>query len=477
MEAKVEGAKEEHSELLCNLQKGDMVLRRSCPEGEGSTSVMVWLDSGNVTLNVSGASGALKKMPPAPVLGTGNIPEPVKVEKKKKGGDGSPKSGEGDEEIVNGVDLLLPLTVEAEIASWHVRNLIGHAKTFKVLALAPSGQMCVTCDSASAAGGVNFPMKCIDCESRPPAIVGQLDSRRRGPHGQMHDIACDVKFSPDGNLLVSLHETADVLIWDTNTFRVKRAFTIEDEEVCEMRLLNCSWSSDGKYLAFAADYTMDEGETVGATVIEDLGAKSGKGRVAFFKGHGASCISISFSPDGKHVASGDKSGALCIRAVDGDGTPVHERMGDIEMGAQIIGSPRAGEPTPAIKFLEYRYDGKMLLSGSDQELVLWDTGTGQAVHRRTVVDESGDPKVREKFSTTCFAIGGWILSGVVSRLRSRVVLYNARFEEVMNFRTKAPPTCISSSRARACVGDMFGNHYCVDWDLRVKPKHAEDEAG
>lgn len=367
------------------------------------------------------------------------------------------------------MDLITSRAVEAEISNWQVRNFIGHAKTFKVLSLSPSGSMCVTCDAQSAAGGVNFPMKCIDCNSCPPSICGSLDSRRRGPHGQMHDIACDVQFSPDGNLMVSLHETGDVLLWDTNTFRVKRAFQIEDEDVCEVRLLACSWSSDGKYLAFATDYTVDEGETVGAVVLYDLGAKGKDQTKAFWRGHGATVLCVSYSPDGQNIACGDKAGCVAVREANSASDSEPRLTMNKELGCALVGSPRAGEPQPSIRWIHYRHDSLKVLSGSDLELTLWDAGDGSISAQRTVQDEAAGTNVREKFSCTCFAPGGWILAGVVSRERCRVVLYNDRFEEVFNFRTKAPPTCMSNSAQRASVGDMFGNHYCVDWELRPKP--------
>ena len=79
------------------------------------------------------------------------------------------------------------------------------------------------------------------------------------------------------------------------------------------------------------------------------------------RGHDAGVVSVTFSPDGKRIASGSLDKTICLW--------------DAETGLQL-GSPLTGH-TDHICSVAFSPDGKRIASGSsDKTICLWDTETG-----------------------------------------------------------------------------------------------------
>src|SRR5581483_8531311 len=84
-----------------------------------------------------------------------------------------------------------------------------------------------------------------------------------------------------------------------------------------------------------------------------------------FQGRGSPTVSISFSPDGKWLASGDHEGVVKLWEV----SPCRLRF-------SVIHTPQR-----AVHSLKFAPDGAGLASGcSDSTIKIWDTRTGQELN-------------------------------------------------------------------------------------------------
>eukprot|EP01065_Artemidia_motanka_P001880 TRINITY_DN10873_c0_g1_i1.p2 TRINITY_DN10873_c0_g1~~TRINITY_DN10873_c0_g1_i1.p2 ORF type:complete len:323 (+),score=70.69 TRINITY_DN10873_c0_g1_i1:692-1660(+) len=318
--------------------------------------------------------------------------------------------------------------------------------------LSPNDWLLVTSDSAAAGTDCN-PARCTDI--RTGQQVGSLDGRRK----RCFDPITGAAFSTDGQQLATIHRTDQMLLWDMNTFRVKKEITIADEEDTEMRLVGVALSPDMKLVACAAAQYNDDGEGTGRVPVYDSGGK----QVLIFREHQGVVGSVAFSPDSLRIASGAEDGGLFLWEA---------RSGEIIRKFE--------GHSAAVKAVTFAPDGATLYSLDEQCLSAWNVETGEVrwtrpidgppVAGQTATDLKGDaggsprspgasPRVRLRFTTVCLAANGVGFLGMVDR---RVTVFDIDTgEEVDSVTTKAPVTAMSAGCRAISLGDMWGNIYLV----------------
>eukprot|EP01062_Namystynia_karyoxenos_P008343 TRINITY_DN1293_c0_g2_i1.p1 TRINITY_DN1293_c0_g2~~TRINITY_DN1293_c0_g2_i1.p1 ORF type:complete len:577 (+),score=216.60 TRINITY_DN1293_c0_g2_i1:88-1731(+) len=378
--------------------------------------------------------------------------------KKKKNQDAkSPTSPEQQSDLLDTRELLVCRAAkDRELMGLQLKTLRGHPKGVKVCMLSPNDWLLVTSDAAAAGTDCN-PARCTDI--RTGLQVGILDGRKK----RCFDPIAGAAFSTDGQQLATIHKTDQMLLWDMNTFRVKKEVTITDDEDTEMRLVGVAVSPDMKLVACAAAQFNDDGEGVGRVPVHDNNAKP----VSMFRNHQAPVSAVAFSPDSCNVLSGSDDGAVMLWV------------------ARTAEPLRTFEGHPAaIKAVTFNPDAKTLYTLDEQCLSAWTVETGvvrwtkaidedHPVQGKTAVELKGDyggaaspraptgasPRTRLKFTTVCLAANNTGFLGMVDR---RVTVFNADTgAEVDQVTTKAPVTAMSAGCRAIGLGDMWGNIYLV----------------
>ena len=179
----------------------------------------------------------------------------------------------------------------------------------------------------------------------------------------MHSMA----LSPDGNILASGSEDTTIRLWDMHTGEHKKTLNGHTH-----RVYSVAFSPDGKTLASGSEdntirlWDTDTGETKMVLAGHTGEFEGFQGGPFSFEG----VKSVTFSPDGKTLASG--GGDRVIHLWDTD-------TGKSKM--TLIGH------THWVFSLAFSPDGKTLASGSvDSDIRLWDPDTGQ--HKKTLTGHS-----------------------------------------------------------------------------------------
>jgi len=190
-------------------------------------------------------------------------------------------------------------------------------------------------------------------------------------------VVISVAFSPDGKTLASASnlEVGDgnIKLWDVHTGKLKRVLS---KGLLSLRVSCVTFSPDGQTLASG---NID-------TTIKLWRLNSGKVH-STLKGHGWDVNSVAFSRDGKILVSGGLDGAIKIW---------NWRAGELlhtlnrPSPSNVIGSLVSwfDSSVGAIYSVAISPDGQMIASGgSDQPIMLWNSGTGKLV--RTLTEHSG----------------------------------------------------------------------------------------
>jgi WD40 repeat protein len=216
--------------------------------------------------------------------------------------------------------------------------------------------------------------------------------------------AASLAFSPDGKTLAA-GGWPDIQLWDVTTGKVKA--TLKGHTA----FVRCvAFSPDGKTLASGADSKTATFSPSADTTIRLWDVATGKER-ATLKGHTAPVYSVTFSPDGKTVASGSwdktirmweattgkekkalkQSDHVTALAFSPDGKTLasgRTRASDskddsaerVRLLDAAVGVERAALKghTSDVGCLAYSADGKLLASGSiDGVIKLWHVATGK----------------------------------------------------------------------------------------------------
>ena len=194
----------------------------------------------------------------------------------------------------------------------------------------------------------------------------------------------DVSFSPDGETIATLHADNYIRFWDANTGTFLKAITqdtFNQRRTVHQRRLDSwvnriSFSPDGTILASALHN--DHGGSRVDSVAVRLWDVSTSDLLFTRGGHTNGVNSISFSPDGKTLASASSDNTV--------------RLWDVSTGNYIRSLTGHKNPVQDVLF---SLDGKTLVSSSSSNVRLWDANTGKSIRTltgRRYLDFSPDGK-------------------------------------------------------------------------------------
>jgi WD40 repeat protein len=170
----------------------------------------------------------------------------------------------------------------------------------------------------------------------------------------VNDFGACVVFSPDGNILAGAY-TTEVVLWDVTSgeiITILSGGSLEGVAGYNVGVGQISFSPDGKYLATA---NMD-----GVSTIWEL--RTFSKILSLMVAETLPPKAIDYSPDGKLLANGGDAGIV--------------RVWDAERGMELFSRELGG----IIHAVSFSPDGKYLAAASeDGGIKVWDTGTGEVV--------------------------------------------------------------------------------------------------
>jgi len=161
-----------------------------------------------------------------------------------------------------------------------------------------------------------------------------------------------VAYSPDGSLIATMTIKQDVKLWDANSGELLRTLVgVDDFGGC------IAFSPDGNTLAGAYSTQVVLWDVSSGDVISVLSGRSQEGVAGYNVGVGQ----VSFSPDGKYLATANMDGFSTVW--------------DVRTFSKVL-SLMAAETLPP-KAIDYSLDGKLLANGGDEGIVrVWDAKQG-----------------------------------------------------------------------------------------------------
>eukprot|EP01064_Diplonema_japonicum_P021096 TRINITY_DN3064_c1_g1_i1.p1 TRINITY_DN3064_c1_g1~~TRINITY_DN3064_c1_g1_i1.p1 ORF type:complete len:511 (+),score=42.10 TRINITY_DN3064_c1_g1_i1:508-2040(+) len=344
-------------------------------------------------------------------------------------------------------NILISRSVPVTVKRIRVTAVRGHPKSIRVAVLSPNDWLLVSTDASI--GSSESSARVTDI--RQQVICGSLDGRRK----DCYDSAVDASFTIDGSQLATVHRMESVLLWDMNTFRVKKTMTFSDDDVGEVRMILVRISPDSKLLAVGVEMFDDEGNINGCVLVYDI--HNGK-MIAKYTEQNCGITSICFSPSGKHVASGSFEGRLMIW---------NARTGEAVLEIDAHSTP--------IRALGYTPDGKFVITCDERTVCCWDVGgEGDPVWTRLLGTDAPyvactpksvlesirkNPSSRVRHTHAAVAPGGLVAIGKTDRTVQLLNISDGT--EYCFITTRSPVTKISSGCRSIALGDLFGNLYIV----------------
>jgi WD40 repeat protein/uncharacterized caspase-like protein len=233
-----------------------------------------------------------------------------------------------------------------------IRIYTGHRKDINSVAFSPDGGTIASCSGATNEKAGDHEIKLWSATSdRAPLTLG----------GHTHDIDA-VALSRDGQIMASGgFNDAKIKLWNTSTNQLrtlKGHFTSDDDAMEGITSLDIS--PDGKILASGSfDQTAKLWDTATGKELHTL------------KGHTGYVRSVVFSPDGKILATG---GVGALKEKDSI------KLWDVRTGRELNATRGRILEGGEVLALSFSPDGKRLASASSSgEVKLWDVSTGALV--------------------------------------------------------------------------------------------------
>ena len=175
------------------------------------------------------------------------------------------------------------------------------------------------------------------------------------------DHVIHLAFSPDGKILATAsYEDETICLWDVHTGAHRRILTEHPRNAGRGGL---TFSPDGKTIASGG----------GDGTIRFWDAHTGEAK-RIFSGHSQEVRSIAFNPNGDYIASGDASGI--IRLWDAD----------TRQPIRTLNEPKNGQ-IQSVYSMVFSPDGKTLFCGTDDDIHIWDAHTGE--HKLMLTGHTG----------------------------------------------------------------------------------------
>jgi len=277
------------------------------------------------------------------------------------------------------------------------QSLAGHNDSILSLAFSPNGK-------TLASGSEDKTIILWNIDTEPPIKQPPIECKE----------ALSMAFSPDGKTLASKEDDGPISLWDVST---RQPITRLPERPSNHWIKkNVAFSPDGKILASSG-----EGDGI---ILWDVSARRQISRISV-KG----VYRLAFSPDGKTLAS-----AGCPILKDFQFCKQGEiRLWDVATYQQI-GQSLSGYKKAVIS-ITFSPDGKTLVSGDeDGAVILWDVDTRQPIGRlisepngrAQVLNLAFEPDGKTLVSVICQNLSGSICE------RGEIRLWDVNFESWVN---------------------------------------------
>ncbi|OAG06628.1 putative WD-repeat protein [Paraphaeosphaeria sporulosa] len=247
--------------------------------------------------------------------------------------------------------LLIGKLDRKEVVLWDtstgvlLQRLIGHSNSVSDVVVSPDGALL-----ASASNDRTIKL----WDAGTGAVLQTLEGHSR--------LVNAVAFSPDGRLLASASDDKTVKLWDIGMRAVWQTFEGHSHAVNTL-----AFSPDGKLLASASyDQTVKLWDVGTGVVLQTLADHSGSFTQSNIELRFALCVHIVvFSPNGRLLAIASNDSIIRLR----------------DASSGVVLKTLEGH-TGHIDTVAFSPNGKLLVSVSWKQTVLWDVATGAALQTR-----------------------------------------------------------------------------------------------